>query len=204
MQGTYQNTSVNGEDHNSRSGAGCCATPSYVISQVQMHFSGTWKAWKKDSSFNLSCQPCDHPKMADQMKIMALMYEIRQKQKDERIRQQRYSVLHGRYISIMSRILISQDFLCNWKRTPAEPTFGAYTASPTPPTTTISMTSNRNKQCLREDGQMEKNRSNLELAPYARHSCVCARVGWCTNTLWHLLFCPYNEQKRSASTQPVL
>lgn len=74
------------------------------------------------------------------------------KAKCKRIRQQRYSVLHGRYISIMSRILISQDFLCNWKRTPAEPTFGAYTASPTPPTTTISMTSNRNKQCLREDG----------------------------------------------------
>lgn len=107
-------------------------------------------------------------------------------------------------------ILISQDFLCNWKRTPAEPTFVAYTSPPhLPPKTTIAMTSNRNKQCLREDGWKERTGSNLELAPYACHFCacvyvcVCARERWCTNTLWHLLFRPYNEQKRSASTQPV-
>lgn len=32
---------------------------------------------------------------------------------------------------------------------------------------------------------------------------ACARGNERTNTLWHLLFCLYNEQNRSVSTQPV-
>lgn len=44
-----------------------------------------------------------------------------------------YSVLHGRYIPVMSGILISQDFLCNWKETLGEPTIFWVGAPPLPP-----------------------------------------------------------------------
>lgn len=70
-------------------------------------------------------------------------------------------------ISVMRRILISQDAW--WVHL-----WGLRRPRPHPPTT---MTSNRDKHCLIEDGWMEATRSNLELTLNARSFCLRVHVG---------------------------
>lgn len=116
---------------------------------------------------------------------MVLVYEISHKKKSKH-QESSNRVLHGRYFCHeenprFSRCLVS-------------PPLGA-----TPP----RMTSNRDKHCLIEDGWMAATSSNLELTPDARSFCLRVHVGMGAQTLWHLLFCLYNEQNRSVSTQPV-
>lgn len=76
-------------------------------------------------------------------------------------------------ISGMTIILNSQDALVSPPLGAAQPPL-THTHTHTFPTT---MTSNRNKHCLIEDGWMEGTRSNLELTPDARSFCLGVHVG---------------------------
>lgn len=100
---------------------------------------------------------------------MVLIYEISQKKKGN-IK----SILTASFMvhnSVIRRILISQDAWCVHR-------WGLH--CPRPPSTT--MTSNRDKHCLIEDGWMEATRSNLELTLDARSFCLRVHVGMSAQT----------------------